>query len=93
MITTGKSTLIAVKKILSRIRKGGLLLLLVYHGHFGRKEEKDTILTYVQTLSRNDFAVLRYDFLNQKNSLPLLITIEKNKKRNGGWPLVPFTFY
>ncbi|AEB29258.1 putative RNA methylase [Carnobacterium sp. 17-4] len=77
IITTGNTTLIAVKEILSRLRKGGLLLLVVYHGHNGGKEEKDAVLTYVQTLSQTDYTVLRYDFLNQKNNPPLLIAIEK----------------
>lgn len=77
IITTGKTTLIALKEILSRLRKGGLLLLVIYHGHNGGKEEKDAVLTYVQTLSQTDYTVLRYDFLNQKNNPPLLIAIEK----------------
>ncbi|MER2227877.1 MAG: class I SAM-dependent methyltransferase [Carnobacterium sp.] len=85
IIPTSETTLITIIEILPRLRKGGLLLLVVYSGHIGGKEEKDTILTYVQTLSQTDYTVLRYDFLNKKKP-PLLIAIEKNKKRNGGWP-------
>lgn len=77
VITTGKTTLIAVKEILPRLRKGGLLLIVVYYGHEGGKLEKGQILSFVQTLSQNDFTVLRYDFLNQKNNPPFLIVIEK----------------
>lgn len=77
IITTGETTLIAIKGILPRLRKGGLILLVIYHGHTGGKEEKDTILTYVQTLSQTDYTVLRYEFINQKNAPPLLIAIEK----------------
>lgn len=77
VITTGKTTLIAVNEILPRLRKGGLLLLVVYYGHEGGKKEKDQVLSFVQTLSQNDFTVLRYDFLNQKNDPPFLIAIEK----------------
>lgn len=77
VITTGETTLIAVNEILPRLRKGGLLLLVVYYGHEGGKKEKDQVLSFVQTLSQNDFTVLRYDFLNQKNDPPFLIAIEK----------------
>jgi len=62
IITKGETTLIAIKEILPRLRKGGLLLLVVYYGHKGGKEEKDTVLDYVQTLSQTDYTVLRYDF-------------------------------
>lgn len=77
IITKAETTLIAVKEILPRLRKGGLLLLVVYYGHEGGKEEKKSVLNYVQTLSQTDYTVLRYDFLNQKNNPPLLIAIEK----------------
>ena len=81
IITKAETTLIAIKEILPRLRKGGLLLLVVYYGHEGGKEEKETVLNYVQTLPQMNYTVLRYDFLNQKNNPPLLIAIEK-KERN-----------
>lgn len=77
VITTGEKTLMAVNEILPRLRKGGLLLLVVYYGHEGGKTEKDQVLSFVQTLSQTEFTVLRYDFLNQKNDPPFLIAIEK----------------
>lgn len=77
VITIGETTLIAANEILIRLRKGGLLLLVVYHGHEGGEIEKNQVLSFVQTLSQNDFTVLRYDFLNQKNDPPFLIAIEK----------------
>lgn len=75
IITTGETTLIAANEILIRLRKGGLLLFVVYYGHEGGQIEKDQVLSFVQTLSQNDFTVLRYDFLNQKNAPPFLLSL------------------
>lgn len=77
IITKAETTLIAIKEILPRLRKSGLLLLVVYYGHEGGKTEKESVLNYVQTLSQMDYSVLHYDFLNQKNDPPFLIAIEK----------------
>ncbi|WP_035054108.1 class I SAM-dependent methyltransferase [Carnobacterium pleistocenium] len=82
IITTGETTLMAANEILPRLRMGGLLLFIVYHGHKGGIVERDKVLSFVQTLSQDDFAVLRYDFLNQKNNPPFLIAIEKIRKPN-----------
>lgn len=82
IITTGETTLMAANEILPRLKMGGLLLFIVYCGHKGGIVERDKVLSFVQTLSQDDFAVLRYDFLNQKNNPPFLIAIEKIRKPN-----------
>ncbi|GEK88778.1 Putative rRNA methylase [Alkalibacterium putridalgicola] len=77
IITTPGSTLSSVKQALSRLKKNGLVLLMVYYGHQGGEEEKDVILDYVESLPQKNYSVLHYNFLNQKNSPPFLIAIEK----------------
>lgn len=79
IITKSSSTLPAVSKILERLKKSGLLILVVYHGHEGGKDEKDALLDYVEELNQKDFQVLRYQFINQKNNPPFVLAIEKKK--------------
>ncbi|MCM3740172.1 methyltransferase domain-containing protein [Oceanobacillus luteolus] len=77
IITESKSTIPAVEKILTKLRHEGLLVLVVYHGHKGGKEEKDALLQYVTQLDQKKYHVLQYQFINQKNNPPFLLAIEK----------------
>lgn len=71
------TTLKAVKQSLKLIQRGGIVLIMVYHGHDTGKEEKDSLLQFVEKLPQNEFGVLQYQFINQKNNPPLLLAIEK----------------
>lgn len=79
IITTGDSTQQAIESLLQLLKVGGIIVLVVYHGHPGGKEEKDSILRYVQSLSQSFVHVLSYQFLNQQNDPPFIIAIEKMK--------------
>lgn len=79
IITTPQSTLDAVQVILEHLKKGGLLILVIYHGHEGGSDERDQLLTYVQSLEQKDYDVLQYGFVNQKNNPPFIIAIEKKR--------------
>jgi hypothetical protein len=50
---------------------------MIYHGHEGGKEEKNAVIDFVQELPQQEYAVLQYGFINQKNSPPFLVAIEK----------------
>ena len=77
VITKGETTIQAVELILPRLRKGGLLLLTVYSGHPGGESEKLAVIDFTKGLSQDSYTVLYYGFINQKNSPPFLIAIEK----------------
>lgn len=77
IITTPETTVSAIKSSLPLLKKGGLILLMIYHGHEGGKEEKDAVSDCVSQLPQKEFNVLRYGFINQKNTPPYLIAIEK----------------
>ncbi len=77
IITKGETTIQAVETILPRLRKGGLLLLTVYSGHPGGELEKNAVLDFSKQLPQELYTVLYYGFINQKNSPPFLIIIEK----------------
>ena len=77
IITTSSSTIPAVEKLLTRLKKKGLIILVVYHGHEGGKEEKMALLEYVTGLDQKKYHVLKYDFINQINNPPFVLAIEK----------------
>ncbi|WP_431804449.1 class I SAM-dependent methyltransferase [Halobacillus andaensis] len=77
IITTPEGTLRSIKSILEHLQPGGLIVLVVYHGHPGGREEKDEVLQFVTSLEQNSYSVLQYGFINQKNSPPFVLAIEK----------------
>ena len=81
IITRGDSTKQAIESLLQLLKVGGIIVLVVYHGHQGGKEEKDLIIEYVQSLSQSFVHVLSYQFLNQQNDPPFIIAIEKMKEQ------------
>lgn len=79
IVTRGISTVQAIESLLQLLKVGGLIVLVVYHGHEGGKEEKDALMTFVQHLPQSYAHVLSYQFLNQQNNPPFIIAIEKMK--------------
>lgn len=77
IITKSDSTLHALESLLSYVRIGGRIVLVVYHGHEGGKEEKDAVISYCLQLDQKHYSVISYQFINQKNNPPFVIAIEK----------------
>lgn len=77
IITKGESTITAIDTILAHLKKNGLIVIVVYHGHEGGKSEKEMILKHVIHLDQKEYSVLQYGFINQKNNPPFIIAIQK----------------
>lgn len=77
VITQPATTLTAIKKILERLEIGGRLAIMVYYGHEGGDKEKDAVLNFVKELDQQHFTVILYQPLNQINTPPFLVMIEK----------------
>lgn len=77
IITKPDSTIAAIKQSLARLRKGGLITIMVYSGHEGGKIEKERVSEFVTHLNQEEYGVLEYKFVNQKNNPPYLYIIEK----------------
>ncbi len=77
IITMAETTLQAIEKGLARLRKGGLVTIMVYYGHDGGLEEKSQVTDFVVNLPQENYQVLKYEFVNQKNNPPFLFVIEK----------------
>jgi len=76
--TNGETTWCAVVDLLDMLKIGGLIILVVYHGHESGKIERNFIEEKIKTLDVGTTAVLKYEFLNKENA-PYILAIEKIK--------------
>lgn len=74
--TNGDTTWKAVVDMLSLLKKDGVIILVIYHGHEEGKAERDELEVAIATLDPSQTEVLRYEFLNKCNA-PYVIAIEK----------------
>ena len=79
IITQPKTTIEAIESCLNLLKVGGLIVLVVYHGHEGGDIERDMLLDYVKNLPQSFVQVLKYEFINQRNHPPFVLAIEKLK--------------
>lgn len=79
IVTKPGTTIEAVSDLLDLLHVGGMIILVVYHGHEGGKDERDKLLDFVSDLPQKYVHVLRYEFINQKNDPPFIIALEKMK--------------
>lgn len=77
IITKPNTTLQAIESLLNLLKVGGMIVLVIYYGHEGGKEERDQVIEYVSNLPQKKVHVLRYEFINQKNDPPFVIALEK----------------
>ena len=77
VITRPNTTLEALEKVCRGLQKGGRAAIMIYYGHEGGEVEKDAVLDIVRQLPQQDFTVTLYKTINQINTPPFLVMIEK----------------
>lgn len=77
IVTLPHTTISALHQILSIVKKAGIVVLVIYPGHDEGKKERDVLLEEVKKIDQQQFHVLQYQFINQKNNPPFVIAIEK----------------
>ncbi|MEQ9811093.1 tRNA (mnm(5)s(2)U34)-methyltransferase [Streptococcus jiangjianxini] len=77
IITKPHTTLQAIDKVIKRLAEGGRLAIMIYYGHEGGQMEKDAVLDYVSQLDQKAYTVMLYQALNQVNTPPFLVMVEK----------------
>ncbi|OJG57309.1 rRNA methylase [Enterococcus mundtii] len=82
VITLPETTKTAMEEILKRLVPQGRMIIVVYYGHQGGEAELDMVQSFCQALPQEQFNVLNYQFINQKNNPPILYCIEKKKSHN-----------
>ena len=75
--TVADSTIEAIEQLLEIMATEGIIILVVYHGHPEGAIEKDQLMQYVTNIPQDKAHVLHYGFINQVNSPPFIIAIEK----------------
>lgn len=76
-ITRPSTTLPALDAALNLLDKGGVITAVLYPGHEGGQEEAQSVMKWAASLSRKEYQVLQYRFMNQRQHPPFLIAIEK----------------
>ncbi|ACL69950.1 tRNA (mnm(5)s(2)U34)-methyltransferase [Halothermothrix orenii] len=77
IITTPDTTITALKKCLPLIKPGGIVVIVIYTGHEGGKDEEEKIIKYAEKLNYTEYNVLRYHFINQRKTPPQVLAIKK----------------
>lgn len=75
--TRSSTTIESLNKSLLLLSNNGLLLITCYIGHDGGKDEKDAVENLLISLDQNEYNVLQFNFINQKNNPPILYGVEK----------------
>ncbi|AMX82546.1 rRNA methyltransferase [Geobacillus subterraneus] len=86
IVTKPESTIQAVEQLLSVMKPGGVIVLVVYHGHPEGKIERDALLDYVRSLDQQHVHVLKYEFLNRRNDPPFILALEKRQAEIAPFP-------
>ena len=77
VITRSETTLPALQVATRLLRMGGVVTVVCYPGHPGGDDEAAAVVDWVSGLPQEQFAVLRYGFVNQRNAPPFLIAVER----------------
>ncbi len=78
--TQFETTKTAIEKSLSLLTEDGMIVLVVYSGHSTGNLEASDLRVWLTDLPQKQYSVMEWKFINQKNSPPSLILIEKNQK-------------
>lgn len=77
IVTRPETTIAAIQQLLEIMAPEGIIILVIYHGHKGGAEERDSLLAYSQQIDQQTAHVLQYQFINQQNHPAFIIAIEK----------------
>ncbi|MGE6717201.1 class I SAM-dependent methyltransferase [Peribacillus frigoritolerans] len=77
IITQAETTISAIEQLFELLAAGGIIILVIYHGHPGGSAERDALMEYVENFPQQKAHILRYGFINQANNPPFIVAIEK----------------
>lgn len=78
IITTGKSSVIAIKKCMDLLKIKGVISICIYTSHEGGKDEGAILECFLHKLPRDKYKVLKHYALNDENS-PYIVFIYRIK--------------
>lgn len=77
LTTKADTTIEGIEKSLNILEKNGVVILVIYYGHEGGEEEREEVFNFISSLNQKEYNVAKLSFINQVNSPPELICIEK----------------
>ncbi|MFS0644268.1 class I SAM-dependent methyltransferase [Siminovitchia sp. 179-K 8D1 HS] len=77
IVTKAETTIMAVNQLLKMMASGGIIVLVVYHGHKEGEKERDQLIEFSRSLDQDVVQVLQYAFINQRNNAPFVLAFEK----------------
>lgn len=77
LVTKPETTLAAIQVMMKLLKPNGVIILVIYYGHPGGKQEKTQILQFAQSLDQQQYNVLQYQFINQIHEPPILLALQK----------------
>ena len=80
--TETETTLKAVEKALTLLKKDGLLSIMMYWGHEEGKREREALLRYAAELDGREFHCVYLNTVNQSNNPPEILLITRKRKQN-----------
>ena len=75
--TTPATSIPAIEKSLTLLKKGGFISLCIYYGGQSGYEERDALLEYLTTIDQYKYTVLLTQFTNRKKDPPIPVFIIK----------------
>jgi len=76
IVTNATSTIQSLKKVLSLLKRKGLVIIVVYHGHDVKKEEALALSEFISQLEGVCYHISKYEILNHKDA-PYVYCIHK----------------
>ncbi len=77
-ITTTYSEVIkSLKATLTLLSENGYILITIYPGHDEGYKEKVEVENFLRSISQKEYTIIKYDFINQINNPPYVISIYK----------------
>lgn len=77
--TKGNTTITAIKSSMELIVKHGIVCIVVYYGGDSGFDEKNEVISFIETIDCRCYTVMKTEFVNQINCPPILVCIEKIK--------------
>lgn len=77
IVTKPRTTIKALSTALFLLKKGGVISLIIYYGHSGGLDEKNSLIGYINQLPHSQYTVLSCNYTNQKNNPPIVLFVEK----------------
>lgn len=77
IVTKPQTTLKSVQSMMKLLKPNGIIILVIYYGHPGGKQEKEQVLQFAKSIDQHQFNVLQYQFINQIHEPPILLALQK----------------